>query len=159
MPKKACLIFSLLLVGAVVYYLATWPIAATDTDLWYHLNGGRYFFQTGSIASSSFFSFIEPQRVWVNYYWFFQVVVYQIFSWCGYVGLIYFRTLLSCATLLMILLYLYKNQKENDVVLYLTLLFVFYVLLLLPRSLPVRPHLFSYLFIVIFLYVLEFKHA
>ena len=157
MPKKVCVIFSSLLVAAVLYYCATWPIAATDTDLWYHLNGGRYFFQTGSIASSSFFSFIEPQRVWVNYYWFFQVVVYQIFSWCGYVGLIYFRTLLSCATLLAILLYLYKNQKENDVLLYLTLLFVFYMLLLLPRSLSVRPHLFSYLFIVSFLYILEFK--
>jgi hypothetical protein len=157
MPRKLYLLFSLLLVATGFYHLANWPITAADTDLWYHLNGGRYFFETGSVAKTSFFSFIEPQRVWVNYYWFFQVLIYQMFSWWGYVGLIYVRTLLASATLLMLFLYFYKGERERDALLYFTLLFVFYVLLLLPRSLAVRPHLFSYLFIVIFLYVLEFK--
>ncbi len=159
MPRKVYLFFSLLLIAVGFCYLVTWPIAGTDTDMWYHLNGGRYFYETGCVARTSFFSFIEPQRVWVNYYWLFQALVYQVFSWSGYLGLIFFRTLLSCATLLMIFLYLYKDQKDRDALLYYTLLFVFYVLLFLPRSLPVRPHLFSYLFIVVFLYVLEFKMA
>jgi tetratricopeptide (TPR) repeat protein len=57
----------------------------------------------------------------------------------------------------MLLLYLYKDQRKGDALAYYTLLFVFYVLLFLPRSLPVRPHLFSYFMITIFLYVLEFK--
>ena len=157
MPRKVYLFFSLLLLAAVFRYLTSWPITAADTDLWYHLNGGRHFFETGSIATTSFFSFIEPQRAWVNYYWLFQVLIYHVFSWWGYVGLIFFRTLLTCATLLMLFFYFYKDQREKDAVLYYTLLFVFYLLLFLPRSLPVRPHLFSYLFIVIFLYVLEFK--
>ncbi|MGD0233031.1 MAG: hypothetical protein ABSC55_00675 [Syntrophorhabdales bacterium] len=157
MPRKVYLFFSLLLLAAGFCYLVTWPIAGTDTDMWYHLNGGRYLYQTGSVARTSFFSFLEPQRVWVNYYWLFQALVYQVFSWSGYMGLIFFRTLLSCATLLMIFFYLYKDQKDRDALLYYTLLFVFYVLLFLPRSLPVRPHLFSYLLIIIFLYVLEFK--
>ncbi|HME45390.1 MAG TPA: hypothetical protein VKF36_20020 [Syntrophorhabdales bacterium] len=157
MPKKLCLLFGLFLVATAFYHLANWPITASDTDLWYHLNGGRYFYETGSVARTSFFSFIEPQRVWVNYYWLFQALVYPLFSWSGYVGLIYFRTLLSCATLMMILAYLCRDQEDNDTTLYHTLLFVFYVLLFLPRSLPVRPHLFSYLMITIFLYLLEFK--
>ncbi len=157
MPRKLYLLFSLFLLAAGFYYLANWPITATDTDLWYHLNGGRYFCEMGSVARTSFFSFIEPQRAWVDYYWLFQVLAYQIFSWSGYVGLIFFRTLLSCATLLMLFFYFYRDQREKDAVLYYTLLFVFYVLLFLPRSLPVRPHLFSYLLITIFLYVLEFK--
>jgi hypothetical protein len=149
------LCFCLSLLAAGFCYLATWPIAATDTDLWYHLAGGRYFFETGSIASTSFFSFIVPERVWVNYYWLFQILVHQAFSWSGYPGLIFFRTILSCATLLTVLLFLFKGQKEPDTRLYYTLLFVFCFLLFLPRSLPVRPHLFSYLLIVAFLYVLE----
>ena len=81
MPRKLCLLFSLFLLATCFYHLANWPIAGTDTDLWYHLNGGRYFYETGSVARTSFFSFIEPQRLWVNYYWLFQVVVYQVFSW------------------------------------------------------------------------------
>ena len=149
------LCFCLCLLATGFYYLAAWPIAATDTDLWYHLNGGRYFSETGSIASTSFFSFIVPERVWVNYYWFFQVFLHHVFSWSGYPGLIFLRTILSCATLLMVLFFLFKGKKEPDTRLYYTLLFVFYFLLFLPRSLPVRPHLFSYLLIIVFLYVLE----
>ena len=149
MPRKLYLLFSFFLVATGFYYLANWPITATDTDLWYHLNGGRYFFENGSVAKTSFFSFIEPQRPWVNYYWLFQALIYQMFSWWGYVGLIYFRTLLACATLLMLLLYLYKDQRKGDALAYYTLLFVFYVLLFLPRSLPVRPHLFSYFMITV----------
>ncbi len=157
MPRKLYLLFSLFLLATASSYLANWPISATDTDLWYHLTGGRYFWETGSIARTSFFSFIEPQRIWVDYYWFFQALVYRIFVWWGYVGLIYFRTVLVCATLLMLFLYLYKGREERDVLLFCTLLFVFYVLLFLPRSLPVRPHLFSYLLVAIFLYLLEFN--
>jgi hypothetical protein len=83
MPRKLYLLFSLFLLAAGFYYLANWPITATDTDLWYHLNGGRYFCETGSVARTSFFSFIEPQRAWVDYYWLFQVLAYQIFSLSG----------------------------------------------------------------------------
>ncbi|HVN23247.1 MAG TPA: hypothetical protein VMT71_04710 [Syntrophorhabdales bacterium] len=159
MPKKACLLFSLVLIAACFYYLARWPISATDTDLWYHLNGGRYIFETGTIAKTSFFSFIEPQRVWVDYYWLFQLLVYRLFSWSGYGCLILFRALLSAATLVLLFFYFFRHQKEREAVFYYTLLFVFYVLLFLPRSLPVRPHLLSYLFIIFFLYVLELKRV
>lgn len=152
---RLCLAYCLLLLAVGVCYLATWPVAATDTDLWYHLAGGRYFIETGSVAGTSFFSFITPERVWVNYYWAFQVLVHRVFEWSGYAGLIFFRTILSCATLLTVLLFLFNGKKEPGTRLYYTLLFVFYVLLFLPRSLPVRPHLFSYLLIVVFLCVLE----
>jgi hypothetical protein len=157
MPRNVYLYFCLCLLAAALYHLAIWPIAGTDTDLWYHLNGGRYFCETGSVSRTSFFSFIIPERPWTNYYWLFQVVLFRIFLWSGYTGLIFFRTLLFCATLLTLLFYLCRGKKEGDALLYSSILFVFYVLLFLPRSLPVRPHLFSYLFIVIFLYILEFK--
>ena len=152
---RLCFAFCLVLLAVGAYHLAAWPIAATDTDLWYHLTGGRYFVETGSVAGTSFFSFITPERVWVNYYWAFQVFVYRVFSWSGYAGLIWLRTTLFCAALLMVLLCLYRGRKEAEARLYYTVLFVFYVLLFLPRSLPVRPHLFSYCFIVAFLCVLD----
>lgn len=90
MTKRFCVIFSLTILATAVYHLATWPIGASDTDLWYHLNGGRYFYQTGSVARISFFSFIQPVKEWIDYYWLFQVIVYRVFQPWGYTGLIYF---------------------------------------------------------------------
>jgi hypothetical protein len=45
------------------YNLLRWPIGTGDTDLWYHLNGGRYFFKHYSIPHDSFFSFIVPAHI------------------------------------------------------------------------------------------------
>jgi hypothetical protein len=97
-----------------------------------------------------------PERTWVNYYWFFQVLVHAIFTHAGYAGLILFRAAIFCATALLLLVYLHKGERDKDRLFYFTILWVFSLLVLVPRGLPIRPHLFSYLLIVLFLYVLEF---
>lgn len=146
-------LFFLLLVG----YFLTWPIVMTDTDLWYHLSGGRYFWQHGTIAHDTFFSFITPPKLWYNYYWLFQVIVYSIFHWTGYYGLIVLRCLLYLLTALFIC-FSFVRQQENRIELLLGLsLFIVCAVVILNRELLMRPHLFSYLFIVIFLFILEVK--
>ncbi len=157
MPKNVCLPFSVLLIAVCFYHLATWPISASDTDLWYHLNGGRYLFENGHVPTTSFFSFLEPQRAWVDYYWLFQALVYKVFSWWGYQGLIFMRAALTAAMLIVLFLFFYRRWNEREAFLYYTLVIVLYTLVFLSRSLAVRPHLFSYLFVLIFLYVLECK--
>jgi hypothetical protein len=155
-PKKRYAAYSLLLVAAAFYYFVTWPITATDTDVWYHLAGGRFVAETGTIPTTSFFSFILPERVWINYYWLFQVLVHALFTNAGYTGLILFRAAVFCATAVLVLAYLQKGERDTDRLFYFTILWVFVLLVLLPRGLPIRPHLFSYLLILLFLYVLEF---
>ena len=97
-PVSLIVLFFLILIG----YFAAWPIVMTDTDLWYHLSGGRYFWQTGTIAHDAFFSYITPSKYWYNYYWLFQAVVYKIFEWTDYYGLIALRCLLYFLTALFI---------------------------------------------------------
>ena len=74
----------------LIYIFLSWPIggAYSDSDLWYHLSGGRYFFENGEIPSDAYFSFISPEKEWSNYYWLFQIVVYSIHTISGYYGLI-----------------------------------------------------------------------
>lgn len=141
----------------VIYYFLTWPIVGYDTDLWYHLSGGKYFWQNGTIAHDAFFSYITPPKDWYNYYWLFQVIIYKIFQWSGYYGLIVLRCLLYSLTAVFICLF-FVRQRENRMELVTGLfLFISCSIIILYRELLVRPHLFSYLFIVIFLYILEFK--
>jgi tetratricopeptide (TPR) repeat protein len=145
------ILFFLLSVG----HFAAWPIVGYDTDLWYHLSGGRYFWQHGSIPGTSFFSFIEPPKIWYDYYWGFQVIAGKVFQWGAYYGLIAMRCLLYGLTVLFICLFFYRplqNAAERHIGL---CMIVLYAMALIHRELLVRPHLFSYFFIVLYLYVLE----
>ena len=109
-------LFSLIIIFFIIliYYFITWPIIGYDTDLWYHLSGGRYFWQNGAIAKDAFFSYITPPKSWYNYYWLFQVIIYKIFQWTGYYGLIVLRCFLYCLTTIFIYL-LFLRQRENRI--------------------------------------------
>lgn len=152
-PVSLVALFFLILVG----YFITWPIVMYDTDLWYHLTGGRYFWQNGTIAQDAFFSYIAPPKHWYNYYWLFQAVIYKIFEWAGYYGLVVLRSLLYFLTAVCLsLFFLHRRENRTELLLGLSL-FVCCTMLILNRELLVRPHLFSYLLIVVFLYILECK--
>ena len=144
-----------LLILVSAYYLVKWPIMLLDTDLWYHLNGGRYIAEHWRIPTESFFSFLSPPRAYVDYYWLFQLVVYSIYKSSGYYGLIAFRALAYCATMALIFWYLF-NKKGTRAPVYFVILFFLSFTALMWRSQMVRPHLTSYFFIIAFLYVLEF---
>jgi tetratricopeptide (TPR) repeat protein len=140
-----------------VYLLVSWPVAGYDSDLWYHLNGGRYTIEHRSIPTDSFFSFITPPRQWVDYYWLFQVVAYKAYSLFDYYGLIIIRALVFAATFTLVLRFLLRGNAGSRTSFYIKVIFALYFLLLFYRHLLVRPHMFSYLFIIAFLYILEVR--
>jgi len=151
------LFYIIFLICYISYYLFQWPIYAGDTDLWYHLNGGRYILEHGTIPKdSSFFSFIEPPREWVDYYWLFQVIVYKIYTFYGYYGLVFLRALILMATILTIYLVLNRDFKTKPHI-YTAVAFSLFVLFLIPRFQLIRPHMFTYLFIVLFIYIFELR--
>ncbi len=141
------------------YFFLTWPIVAYDTDLWYHLSGGRYFFEHHHIANESFFSFLQPVKHWLNYYWLFQIIAFKIFSHAGYYGLIVFRGLLFLATAYFIFLQVEQKDGDDAKIILSTVLFTASVMALTGRELLIRPHLVTYLFIAVFLYLLEKKQG
>ncbi len=147
------ILFSVLLMG----YFITWPVVAYDTDLWYHLNGGKYFWQNATIPGTAYFSFIAPEKSWYDYYWLFQVIVYKIFQWTGYHGLIIFRCLVLLATAFLISRFFLNREDGKTKLIIGASVFVAFCLALTVRELLIRPHLFSYLFIVAFLYILEMR--
>lgn len=155
---KLHLFYLALLLFTTLYYLMQWPIFAGDTDLWYHLNGGRYIIENRSLPGDSFFSFISPPREWVDYYWLFQIFVYAIHLFSGYYGLIILKTIVFSVIIWMVLLSLYnKIQDDDQSYLYISIIFSLYLLFLIPRYQLIRPHIFTYLFIATFIHILEFK--
>jgi len=141
----------------LIYYFITWPIVGYDTDLWYHLSGGRYFWENSTIARDAFFSYITPSKSWYDYYWLFQVIVYKIFQWTGYYGLVALRCFLYFLTTVFICLFFIRRYDNRTALLIGLTFFICYPLAITFREMLVRPHIFSYLFIVVFLYILELK--
>ena len=132
-----------------------WAVVAPDCDLWYHLNVGRFIWQHRAIPHDSFFSFLSPPRRYHDYYWLFQLLTYGIYSVFNYQGLVILRASLCSATLAGIALFLFQGNLRRPAVSH-CLAFAAYVAFLIYRSTLVRPHLFSYFFIVASLYILEY---
>lgn len=139
------------------YFLLSWPIVGYDTDLWYHLAGGRYLLQHRVIPHDAYFSYVKPPLFWYNYYWLFQAIAYLIHLFTGYYGLIVLRGVLYLSTVLLIHRLLFRRHDSAIVIATGAFLFAFLSLGILDRELLVRPHLFSYFFIVCFLYILEIR--
>ena len=127
-----------------------------DTDMWYHLNGGRFFWESGTVPNTAFFSFLEPTKEWINYFWGFQALIFKIFDISGYSGLAITRTLLAICTVGMFWLILKKEQTPKNAFLFLILIAAI-LIIYEGRAYQLRPHLFSYLFILIFFYILEYR--
>ena len=143
----------------IAYFFLRLPILSIgDTDLWYHLSGGRYFFQNNMIPRSGFFSFLAESREWTNYYWFFQVIVYRIYRLTGYHGLVILKAMIFVITVSAIASFLLKGEKNEKQIFYFILIFILLSIGLLPRYYAfLRPHICSYLFIVTFIYLIEFR--
>ena len=157
--KRCCYFTVITILLFLAYFFIRLPILSTgDTDLWYHLSGGRYFLNNFKISQSGFFSFIAEQREWSNYYWQFQVIVCLIYKISGYYGLIIFKTFIFILTVSIIAFFLFKHEKNNRKNLYITIIFICLSIGLLPRYFNLmRPHIFSYLFIPVCIYLLEFR--
>jgi Tfp pilus assembly protein PilF len=149
--------YLVLLFLALVAYLATMPVGSGDTDLWYHMNGGRLLAETGSLPDRAFYSYVDPERSWINYFWGFQVLSYQVHDLFGYEGLIGLRVILvtlSFAAIAGILLDRHDDALQRALGILVLALVVF---ILVGRAEQVRPHLVSYAMIPTFIYVLGYR--
>ncbi len=131
------------------------PIIAFDTDLWYHLSHGRTVVESGEIPTTSYFSYLDPPRSWVDYYWGFQVLAYGAFEMAGYWGLLVLRGLGFAALLGIVGSWLGISKASGwRLVLWAALIVQFF-----PKAQLVRPHAASYLCIALFLWILEQRRS
>jgi len=141
-----------------------WPPISdySDSDLFYHLSGGKFLFENHKIPCTSFFSFIEPMKSWNNYYWLFQAIVYSVYTFSGYVGLVLLRGIVFFTTIFFVWKFLQAglNIKYFKTKYYISVIFIMTVISIFPRMLyTIRPHAFSYMLTIIFLYIFEYKKS
>ncbi|MBI2891065.1 MAG: tetratricopeptide repeat protein [Nitrospirae bacterium] len=128
-----------------------------DSDTFYHLAGGRWMFEHRAVLDREVFSFTIPDRPWLNYYWLFEALLYGLHRLGGYPAVIGLRAavLVALSTSLFLLTWRLTHRRLG-----LTVTFTLLALgLVMPRSLNIRPHLFSYLFLAVTLLSLEWMRG
>jgi hypothetical protein len=150
---RAALWLSLLAVVALVLPFCVLGLHSGDSDTYYHLAAGRWMAETGRVLDHETFSFTVPGRPWTNYYWGFERLLFAAYEGGGLPGILVLRALLMLGTASLFVAWVHRRTAGA---LLETLAFsLLFVAIAVPRSLNVRPHLVSYLLMVVALFLLD----
>jgi hypothetical protein len=116
-----------------------------DPDIWWHLRTGQWIVEHGRVPfTDPFASHLQPQP-WIAYSWLFEILIYEIFSFFGLMGI----TLFTVAFGFLIALALHALVRRANLSLaYETGLTAAGLVSIIPLMSP-RPWLFSILFFIL----------
>ena len=123
-----------------------------DYDLYARLIVGEHFFKTGWISYEDFLSY-TPTHIWYDHEWGASVIFYAFFKLLGNFGLI----LVHAITMFFTTFFIIKTQQLQKNAYPISLAFIAGFMLLFSHQNPsiVRCHMFSFMFLSMFIYFLE----
>ena len=118
-------------------------------DIGRHLKVGETIWQIKEVPKTNLFSFTEPDFDFVNHHWLSEVILFKIFYYIGFTGLILLKVFLTLAVFLLLFFTAKKYAKFWP----LLLSFLFSIFIFIQRT-EVRPEMFSFAILAFFLFVL-----
>lgn len=122
-----------------------------DYDVWFHMKTGEYILQTMTIPRADVFSYTAYGHQWVTHEWLFEVFLHLVYSMGGANGLIVMKVIFALAVFALLFVFLRKSGVSPFII---TPVLIAAPILSRERYLE-RPELLTYLFTVIWLYILE----
>lgn len=127
-----------------------------DPDYYWHLKTGEYIVAQGALPHTDIFSYTNAGRPWVLHEWLFQVLVYQLHTWGGDLGVQVFVALMLVATFGLCYASCSKLLAGDKAK---ALIVALLYCAIITGTAP-RPHLFTFLFFALFLHLLlDFKYS
>lgn len=126
------------------------PISSITQDLGRHLINGQIILETQQVPKTNFFSYTYPDFPFINHHWLSEVIFYLISKVFGFNGLLIISTI---TVLLAFFLIFFSSLKQGNNVAILTIISLLYLNILFERT-DVRPEIFSFLFLSIFIIIL-----
>ncbi len=125
------------------------PISAITQDLGRHLLTGQIILQTHSVPKVNLFSYTYPDFPFINHHWFSEVIFYLTNQLVGFNGLLVLTILTVTAAFAFV--FFFSLKKGN--IFAITIISILYLRVLFERT-DVRPEIFSFLFLSLFLVIL-----
>jgi tetratricopeptide (TPR) repeat protein len=124
-----------------------------DIDLWWGLKTGEHIVENLDIPVTDIFSHTLRGEPWIDHEWLSQVLFYLIFSGSGWIGLNILKAIIISLCFLMLFFLASSGFKKTAF----SLPFLLLSVLAFGYRSSVRPEIFSYLLLCIFIYTLEKK--
>ena len=142
-------IVAVAILGSIPVKLLTERLS--DPDLWWHLRTGQLIVSTHHVPHADVYSYTVPGRLWVVQEWFSEVIMYGLRRWFGLYGILFFRALMLLVVYWLVARLIVRRMGSGMGA---------WVLLGLTSyagtvNWTERPNLFSYLFFVITLLLLD----
>jgi hypothetical protein len=133
----------------LVFFGSSYKVSGDD-DFFWHLATGRYIVENGIVPDKDVFGFTTEGIEWIPFEWGWDVLSFGLHELGGYNLILVFRSLMFCLIFLIYFLLL-KNFKVSTPVSIVVLFILFFSIM--DRLSP-RPHIFTYLFFTLILFIL-----
>ncbi|MCP4650846.1 MAG: tetratricopeptide repeat protein [PVC group bacterium] len=144
----------LLFLSLIVFAITIFIQKIRNFDIWWHLKAGEYILTTHVIPKLDIFSYTATAHRWINNQWLADVLFFSIFKHFGLNSLIVLKALILAGTFGILFTMVYRRK-----------MYIFSVALILLAILAsshrflIRPFIFNFFFITIYLYILErYRH-
>lgn len=122
----------------------------TDGDTGWHIRAGEWILQHGAVPKTDLFSFTKPHDAWFAWEWGWDLCFAMVHQFWGLAGVAFINACLLCV-ISVLLFRLIRRCCDNDV---LSLLFTIIAMCGSTIHWLARPHLLSWVFVLVFLHVL-----
>lgn len=148
--KGLKLIIFLVICGFFASFLFTKINLPAALDLPRQIANGRDILHGNfDVLTKNVYSYTEPDQPFANHHWLFGVISYILLVVSGWKGIAIVKIVLMVASF--VFLFWFAKKRSNF---WLTSLFAIPTIMILVSRTAFRPELFSYIFIIIFLYIL-----
>jgi hypothetical protein len=139
---------------ACVFFTVSYKITYDD-DFFWHLSTGRFIAENKYVPDKDIFGFVTSGTEWIPFEWGWDITAYTLYNLGGYNAILIFRSLLFCI-LFLLYFHVLKRLKVNSAV---SLIVMFALLFAMMDRFSARPHVVSYFFMALLLYLyLPFKY-
>ncbi|NOS84185.1 MAG: hypothetical protein HOP31_03500 [Ignavibacteria bacterium] len=133
----------------LVFFAVSYQISGDD-DLFWHLATGRYIVENKVVPDKDVFGHITSGTEWIPFEWGWDILTYGLYNIGGYNAILLFRSLAFCFIFLLLYLLLRKFKVNS----FLSIFALFVLLVAIMDRFSPRPHILTYIFFVVTLYIL-----
>ncbi|MEO0165392.1 MAG: tetratricopeptide repeat protein [candidate division WOR-3 bacterium] len=140
---------TLILIFAFVFCLSLRKIY--DTDIGFHLRGGEWMLTNKSFHHYDQFTYTVRHHEYIAMYWLYQIILFIIFKVSGAGGISIFNGIL----ILIFFTLLFLRLKNSSIPIWLICILILTSLFSFEIRFGVRPEIFTYIFMVLMLLILD----
>jgi hypothetical protein len=143
-------VYGLLGAFMVLVFMASSYKISGDDDLFWHLATGRYIIENKVVPDKDVFGHITSGSEWIPFEWGWDILTYGLYNIGGYNAILIFRSLAFCFVFFVFFM-LFRKFNVNSFV---SVLLLLVLLVAIMDRLSPRPHIITYIFFSLLLYIL-----